>query len=174
MAGACICGRCMVVDTQRLMMQAHAGIGSVSSPAALERAKNETFVSHHNTSSFFSDQATASAYVRRAVLPLYDNFQYSRTSANLHNSGFLDFDSEMLESSSRSSTMAADMGLRLSVMRGTVLLEAEGRPCAHDVSDREQHQGLLDRKRHGVVRSPCVLCLCWTSLPCHAHIANFM
>lgn len=24
-----------------------------------------------------------------------------------------------------------------------MLLEAEGQPCAHDVSDREQHQGLL-------------------------------
>ena len=51
--------------------------------------------------------------------------------------------------------MAADrVSLRLSAMRGTMLLEAEGRPCTHDVSDREQHQGLLDRKRHGVVRPP--------------------
>jgi hypothetical protein len=32
--GWCICDRRVVVDTQRLMMQAHAGIGSVSSPAA--------------------------------------------------------------------------------------------------------------------------------------------
>ena len=38
-AGAYICGRRVVVDTQRLMMQAHAGIGSVSSPAALERLR---------------------------------------------------------------------------------------------------------------------------------------
>lgn len=71
------------------MMQAHAGIGSVSSPAALERAKNETFVLITTPAVFFSDEATASAYVRQAVLPLYDKFRYSRTSANANNSGFL-------------------------------------------------------------------------------------